>query len=527
MLPLPLLRSKIRKGKISPLFSNEDDDLQLAKQMVNEFQTCAKSKERKGSLLQRISTYETGHDYKLVRGLYTLLERRCMFVSSSNLDPVMVRREVFEEASRRGFALTGSERDEVLSVVAGKLGVSSNDVEEAMWSDLEENLVLEKFDSVEAHDLIASYNLSLIQTLLFNCTKFEFYVYGGVNWKHVLRLVKRLGLMYYLENKEDEDGKTKELVCSIEGPLSLFKLTDRYGTSIAKLVPSIIASDRWYLKAWIVKKGMSGRKMYEFDLSYENAPELRSNDMYDEEKEKVMMNAVYDSSVEEKFAKRFEQLANGWKLVREPDPVVADGKALIPDFAFEKYGRKVYLEIVGFWTKEYLERKVQKLLSTLHADILIAVNEELACSKFSSFAKKVFFYKNEVPVRPVIDYLKSIDAEMIERSSNTKISIDETKEIIPLEQIAEKHNIPLESVSKILAANTDYMIIGKYMVSKIKAKKMEELLEGMSKFIDACSVLEQHEIPEPCHADLISVLGYDVVWNGLDAGQAYIRKRRT
>jgi len=34
---------------------------------------------------------------------------------------------------------------------------------------------------------------------------------------------------------------------------------------------------------------------------------------------------------------------------------------MIPDFSFEKEGMKAYLEVVGFWTENYLTRKIQKL----------------------------------------------------------------------------------------------------------------------------------------------------------------------
>jgi hypothetical protein len=30
---------------------------------------------------------------------------------------------------------------------------------------------------------------------------------------------------------------------------------------------------------------------------------------------------------------------------------------MIPDFSFEKDGMKAYLEVVGFWTEEYLAKK--------------------------------------------------------------------------------------------------------------------------------------------------------------------------
>lgn len=526
MLPLPLLRISTRKGSITPLFCS-DTELQLAKKVIEEFEDALKKRDRKGVIDERLAAYESKHDYKLVRGFCTLLERRCVFKGTSSLDSVYVRKAVFEEASRRGFALTDFERSDIINSVASKLGVSANDAEEAMWSDLEENMALEKFDPIDANDLIGWYNLSLMQTLLFNCTKFEFYVHGGMNWKRVLRDVKRLGLMYYLE----QNAEGSELVCSLDGPLSLFKLTDRYGTSIAKLLPSIVSSVKWHVHAWIVRRTMSGKKVFEFEMSDANAPYLNLGNQYQYTEQKENTDRIYDSTVEERFARKFEQFGTGWKLVREPDPIIADGKALIPDFALEKYDRRVYLEIVGFWTKEYLERKLHKLIASAakKIDVLVAVNEELACSKISSLPKeKVIFYKNEVPIKPVIDYLKRIDQEMIEQSiSKVQISVDSIRgQIIPIAQIAKEYRIPEESVSKILSNNDEYIIVGKFLISKIKAHKLERLLESVVKFVDACSVLAQNDIPESCHAELISMLGYDVKWRGLDVGKATISKRR-
>jgi len=517
MLPLPLLRVRTRKGKISPLFCSENE-LELAQKVIGEFEIALKKREKRGLLIERTESLESKHDFKLVRGLCTLLERRCVFKSTSSLDSVFVRRTVFEEASRRGFALTDFERSDIINSVASKIGATASDVEEALWSDFEENMVLERFDSMGAKELLAWYNLSLMQTLLFNCTKFEFSVHGGANWKHVLRDVKRYGVMYYLQQNENN-----ELTCSLDGPLSLFKLTDRYGTSIAKLLPSITASGKWSVKAWIIRKTMSGKKVLEFEMSDADAPSIGLSSPYMEQKESY----IYDSSIEEKFAGKFEQFANGWKLVREPDPVIAGGKALIPDFMFEKYNRRVYLEIVGFWTKEYLERKLQKLIASTgkSIDMLIAVNEELACAKLSSLPKdKVILYRNEVPIKPIIDHLKKIDKEMIEQSIKVQIKIDGTKEIIPIEEVAQEYSIPEESAFKILASNSQYIIVGRFLVSKIKTHKLEKMLEGVTKFIDACSLLAQNSIPESCHAELINKLGYDVVWDGLDARKATLVK---
>src|ERR687894_1191349 len=521
MLTLQLLRVRTRNGAIFPLFCTKEEDIELAKKIIHEFEQTWKTKEKKAALEDRISTIEesdAGSDYKLVRGLYALLERRCTFKSSDSnsngdigtnntvinpsIDPPRIRKEVFEESSKRGFALTELERREIADTVASKLHLPSHDVVlKTMWSDLDDNLIIEHFDTIGPEALVGWYNLSLMQTLLFNCTKLDFYISGGLNWKHVLRTVKRLGLMYHLQQPQQQQQQQQEnrIICSLEGPLSLFKLTDRYGTLLAKLLPSIIfTSDKsrergsyrdggggeWHLDAWIVRKTMDGRKIFEFKISNNEIPQLLTDPYlsfphaFSTEKEEVAKlpspnydKNSFDSAVEEKFAKRFEQAETGWRLTREPDPLVlSNGGAFIPDFVFEKYDRKIYLEIVGFWTKEYLERKLQKLADIFVSvdsrkkrnnkdktdPLFIAVNEDFACSKssFSSIVPKeqLIFYKNDtVPVKPILDYLKSIDREMIERKvndPNLKIELskddDSDDSVISISEIPQKSSTPAE-----------------------------------------------------------------------------------
>src|SRR5918995_2454213 len=593
MLTLQLLRVRTRNGAIFPLFCTKEEEIELAKKIIQEFEQTWKNKEKKAVLEDRITVIEesdAGTDYKLVRGFYSLLERRCTFKSrdsNSNsdnedavtantsstipiIDPPRIRKAVFEESSKRGFALTELERREIADSVASKLHLSSHDVVlKAMWSDLDDNLILDHFDVIGPEALVGWYNLSLMQTLLFNCTKLDFYISGGLNWKRVLRSVKRLGLMYHLQQPQQQ--QENRIICSLEGPLSLFKLTDRYGTLLAKLLPSIIfSSDKkrassggeWHLEAWIVRKTMEGRKIYEFKISKNEIPELMT-DPYPSfppssitEKEVAGPSSGYnnyhnfDSAVEEKFAKRFEQAETGWRLTREPDPLVlSNGGAFIPDFKFEKYVKRIYLEIIGFWTKEYLERKLQKLADIfISADsrkkktnnnntkadhlLFIALNEDFACSKssFSSIVPKrqLIFYKNDtVPVKPILDYLKSIDREMIERKvndPNLKIELDKDNDdnnnaVISINEVAQKYCIPAEVARRIsLRDNKEkYIEAGMYLIPRSKTLKLESLLAGTSRFIDACSILSREGIPESCHAELIVKLGYDVSWQSIDA----------
>lgn len=556
MLSSELLRTRISRGKIMPLFCAADfgngTDYELANKLIVLFTNAQKDRQCKGDLLKKIGLLEAEHDYKLVRGFFALLERRSVFGrsnSSSVATPVLVRQKLFEESSKQGLALSDSQRQNIVQQIADQMHVSPHEVETIMWSDKDENLLLTQFDIIGPKDLILWYNLSLLQTLLFKCTRLEFYVKGGIYWKQVLRNVKRYGLMYNLEYVS-EDGKDADSIkCILEGPLSLFKMTDRYGTSMAKLLPSIVGTSTWKINGSIVKRTDDGQKIYSFELSNDNTQEfLRStiDTVYQNDSDGGNDDDyVYDSSTEAAFAKRFYQHFDqnekfGWKISREPDPLIADGKAMIPDFLFERFGRKVYLEIVGFWTKDYLERKAAKLKvlfdnnkknkNRQSLDLLVAVNSELACSQIETISKeRVFTFKKDVSIKPILKHLKKIDAEITkEKIGDTKIKLETSDlDLISIEDIAQKHAVPKTAALKIIHADHPdaYVEIGSYLISKEKMGIVDVSLDGISKFVQACTIMKSHDIPDSDHADLLSKLGYDVVWPDLDPDNATIVKK--
>ncbi len=88
---------------------------------------------------------------------------------------------------------------------------------------------------------------------------------------------------------------------------------------------------------------------------------------------------VFDSSIEQTFAAAFASLANssavdGWQLVREPEPLLLKAGIFIPDFALTRGEQRIYIEILGFWTTSYRERKLQKLQQLQgRTDIVLAI----------------------------------------------------------------------------------------------------------------------------------------------------------
>ncbi|HCF84801.1 MAG TPA: hypothetical protein DEV72_06340 [Ktedonobacter sp.] len=132
--------------------------------------------------------------------------------------------------------------------------------------------------------------------------------------------------------------------------------------------------------------------------------------------------SVFDSSIEQSFAEAFIALENsqaveGWKLIREPEPLILDKSIFIPDFALTRDQRRIYVEILGFWTPSYRERKVQKLQQLRErGDIVLAIPEE-AREAFASIAQSfpITWYANQLSATELIKLLRNRYDDIAER----------------------------------------------------------------------------------------------------------------
>ena len=240
---------------------------------------------------------------------------------------------------------------------------------------------------------------------------------------------------------------------------------------------------------------------------------------------------MFDSGVEEKFARAFDACGTGWTLKREPEPLVAGRHVLIPDFGFEKYGRKVYLEIVGFWTPGYLERKADKLgaVST-KLDMIIAADESLACAKLERLKGRslVFYYKREVPVKPVVEHLKEVEGAVV-REQAARIrpgSLALEGDIVSLEGLARSAGVPLESLKMAVAGADGYVKVGgDLLVSQRKLDEVAGRLQGVVKLTDALRVIAESGFREEDGEKVLNAAGYTSVWEGMDVASARISRR--
>ena len=78
--------------------------------------------------------------------------------------------------------------------MASKMSLTVEDVEGNFYSDLDGELVLEKFFPPSTSELLSEYNLGLTQTLLFDAAELSFTASG--NWQDLFHAIKKFGLIY-------------------------------------------------------------------------------------------------------------------------------------------------------------------------------------------------------------------------------------------------------------------------------------------------------------------------------------------
>jgi len=126
---------------LGPLYAHLDQDtLEIARSVIGVFQEHVRR--TYGELIEELEGIEE-INYRLIRGLAQILERRCVIETDSVIDPIAARRLVFEES--KGFITSEEGRNKVLDKIAKKLSIEPDAMEKALWADHEGNLVIKGF----------------------------------------------------------------------------------------------------------------------------------------------------------------------------------------------------------------------------------------------------------------------------------------------------------------------------------------------------------------------------------------------
>jgi predicted nuclease of restriction endonuclease-like RecB superfamily len=290
-----------------------------------------------------------------------------------------------------------SEAD-IKAKIAADMGKSWPVIERDLFADITEYHRLREFAGYPGpRELLSRYNVAQVQAALYRAV--EMIVWTGDDFKTILRYAKLARLMHTIHRTDE--GRYR---VHFDGPASVLRNTRRYGVHMAKFFPALAACRDWSMHARIA----TARKGFMLSLQLSHRDRLKSHFPPLEE---------FDSSIEENFAEKWgSEKREGWSLIREGEILFQGQKVFFPDFVLQHDdGRKVYLEIIGFWTPQYLQAKIDTLTTFQEHKILIAVLESLEGGKamegadsIPGFYEKAIRFKSSLHLKDVLACLEKL-----------------------------------------------------------------------------------------------------------------------
>jgi len=342
-------------------------------------------------------------EYRLKDGLAKLVEDRCEFAAGDGVDAASVRHDVFAHASAVRAALEAADRFDrgaVLASVAAERGTSPEVLERTLFADLRGAQIVAAFDPPSAEALVAAYEYGQSQAVLLRAVQVRVDVRctSAAALRDVFRKLKFLRLLHTVSPSAWQGGAHRIV---IDGPFSLFESSTKYGLQLALFLPALDACAEWRLEA-DVRWGKE-RAPLVFRLGG-SASRARGE-----------APALPDEV--QALVRSFQALGTAWRVSANSEILELPGVGLsIPDLVFERpyYGTprdRVYLEVMGYWSRDAVWKRVELVQRGLPQRILFAVSSRLRVSEDvlgDDLPGVLYVYKQAMSARAIAERLDAL-----------------------------------------------------------------------------------------------------------------------
>ncbi len=365
MLTGKMVRVRFARNHIKPVYIDhaEPSWLALAERML-ELHRGQEGRTR-GELEDDIrDTFGSDQQQLVHQGLAKLLEDRCEFEVVSGHPPEQLRELVFRAAATARLSeATTFDRATLLQEVAAHLQMTPEAVDQGLFADLKSEQRLVRFKDLSAERLLQRYNVGLAQAVLLRATRVRVHVRKEPpqRYRHLLRQIKFHRLIC------DITRTAPDCYClQLDGPLSLFSATQKYGVQLAMFLPSLLACRDFDLDAEL--RWGPQRKPKLFSLSSDDGL--------------VWPFSAAGSYVPPElamFAELFRKRVADWEITEETEVLPLGEGFWVPDYRLVHRAtrRAVYLEVLGFWRRSSAERHLARLREQAAVPFLLAVSDQL------------------------------------------------------------------------------------------------------------------------------------------------------
>jgi uncharacterized protein len=335
-------------------------------------------------------------EHKLALGLRKLVEDRLEFEMESAQDPRELRAQVFVAAAHERREQGPGEpldRDAFLAREAAKRDCTVEQLLRALYADLRHAQVVRGFAAVEPAHLVERYDLAQKQAVLLRAIDVtaevrcrDAYAYRGL-----FRKLKFFRLLHRIEALDTGGYRVH-----IDGPFSLFSSANKYGLELALALPALLACDEYKVSANI----RWGKERKPLTFAIEGRASLR-----DSEPARLPDEIAA-------FLTRFVALDSAWSAEAASDILELPGVGLcVPDLRFvhRSTGELVYLEALGYWSRDAVWKRVELCERGLTSRVIFALSTRLRVSEEvlgDVSTSELYVYKGTMSAREVLRRLE-------------------------------------------------------------------------------------------------------------------------
>jgi predicted nuclease of restriction endonuclease-like RecB superfamily len=413
MLTGSLVRVRFARNRIIPAYIDPAEARwQLAAQQLLDLFRGQEGRTR-GELEADVEEAFGGDAGQLVhRGLAKLLEDRCEFETVSGQPPEKIRDVVFRLAARERVAAskqsvgwaessgptgltspqrqqgddsvglensthltasvlstrstgldTASQREATLRLAAIELEISPEAVEQGLFADLKSEQRLTRFRDITPERLIDRYNVALVQGILLRSTQVRVTIRAEkpARYRQLFRSIKFHRLICDVAR-----AGTDSCRLNIDGPLSLFSATQKYGVQLGLFLPAILRCRDFELEADL--RWGTQRKPKTLSLSSGDGLVSHAADA-----------GVYVPPELAMFVELFRKRVADWDIAEEAEVFPLGDAFWVPDFRLthRPTGKSVLVEVLGFWRRASAEKHLERLRRHAPLPFLLAVSDQL------------------------------------------------------------------------------------------------------------------------------------------------------
>ena len=364
MLTKDLVRYRVHKQRIHPQFvdPNSPELLVFAASLLALF--AGASGQTRTSLQEQVNDAIAGFPDNVIiaRGLEKLLLDRTEFDEDASGDLPVLRSRVFAASGPRLAGGLPEHPEDFRREIADLLGETPEALETQLYQDLPAHQLVLAFKPLSPEGLLHRYNCAQVQGLLIRSEKLDL-EFPESEPARLRQLLKSLRFHQLLARiSRTAEGAT---LVQVDGPLSLFVQTQKYGFNLANFFPALLHQPNWNLRAEVqVRKSTTHR--LELDSSCGIRSHYRPFLAYVPESLQLLQQSVTTKLPE-------------WTLEPAADFLALEGEQYcFPDFLLKhQSGAQVPLELFHGWHTGPLKARLAQLENCPDPPLLLGVSRTL------------------------------------------------------------------------------------------------------------------------------------------------------